>query len=127
VGKRGLTAMENCKGSGMGTPGLERWRGRGLEDGAMVEGAAALHAGAAAEEAAALGGGRGVGRLLGVRLGGGAACGWEERAAWGGGSMCGGSAEGRRKAKGRRENRMSKRTTTRVKTPSSAPRSMASS
>jgi hypothetical protein len=92
-----------------------------------VEGAAALRAGAAAEEAAALGGGRGVGRLLGVRLGGGATCGWEERAAWGGGSVCGGSAEGWRKAKGRREKRMSKRSTTRVKTPSSAPRSMAPS
>jgi hypothetical protein len=73
-----------------------------LEDGTTVEGVAALGASAAVEEAAALGGGHGVGCLLGVRLGGGATCGWEERAAWGGGSVCGGSAEGRREAKRRR-------------------------
>ena len=44
-----------------------------------MEGAAALRAGAAKEEAATLSGGRGVGRLLGVILGGGAA--WRGAAA----------------------------------------------
>jgi hypothetical protein len=44
VGKRGLTATENGKGSGVGTSGLERWRGPRL--GGRHDG----------------GGGRGIGR-----------------------------------------------------------------
>jgi hypothetical protein len=59
VGKRGLTAMENGKGSGVVAPGLEWWRGPrigGRRDG---------------------GGGRSVGRWRGG--GGGRGVGWRPR------------------------------------------------
>jgi hypothetical protein len=101
VGTRGLTATENGKGSGVGTSGLERWRGARLGGRRWRDG----------------GGACGVGRWRGALA----------RAV--GRSAQRGAAARRRDVETatRRENKMSKRRTTRFKTPSSPPRSMASS
>jgi hypothetical protein len=66
VGTRGLTVTENGKGSGVGTLGLERWRGLRLGDGAgaTAEAPAAWGAGVGRWRER-LGGARSVGRRLG--------------------------------------------------------------
>jgi hypothetical protein len=66
VGTRGLTATENNKGSDVGTPGLERWRGSRLGGRRWRDGGGARGVGRWRER---LGGVCSVGR----RLGGGTA------------------------------------------------------
>jgi hypothetical protein len=133
VGTRGLTVTENGKGSGpedvaaVGTPGLED--GATVERATTWDGCSVLGAGTAAEEAAALGGGRSVGRLLGVWLGGGGSMrlggargvGRRLGVRWAVGQRCWVAAKSYGTAT-QREKRMSKRSTTRVKIPSSAAR-----
>jgi hypothetical protein len=97
VGTRGLTVTENGKGSGVGTLGLERWRGLRLGDAGLgpVEGAEAWRDGGGARSVGRWRGGgggrggRGVGRAArkgGERLGGARRVGRR---------LCGGSARRR--------------------------------